>query len=120
MAFHPSQVGSHFSACRLLVFASLGFANDSIDMRRQPLLRFAISVFLYGLFPVGYTGAGVTLRSKAWKAFLPLFVFQFLCRGLLGHWLPDGPQHVQLSARGTARLNNRLAFEGIATIVTVV
>ena len=101
------------------IFAGLGFANDSIDMGRQPPLRFAVAVLLSGLFPVAYAASGVILRGKFWKAFIPLFVVHFLCMALLANWLPDGPQLVQFNAAETSRLNSRLSVEGLAIMVSV-
>ena len=100
-------------------FVSLGFASDSINMGRQPTLRFAVSVVLSGLFAACYAATGVALRGKFWKACVPLFVLQFLCMGLLGHWFPDAPQLHQFDAAETGRLQNRLAFDGCAIIVSV-
>jgi hypothetical protein len=101
------------------LFASLGFAGDIVDMGRQPLLRFGLSVALSGLFAVCYAASGFALRGKSWKAFLPLFVLHFLSMGLLGNRLPDGPQRVQFNAAETARLQSRFAFDGLAVIIFV-
>jgi hypothetical protein len=101
------------------VFATFGFANDIIDMGRQPPLRFAVAVVLSGLFAVSYAFTGVTLRGQFWKAFLPLFALQFVLMGLLANWLPDAPQPVQMGAAETARLHNRLTFDGLATVAGV-
>ncbi len=102
------------------VFVGIGFANDVIDMGRQPVARFAASVVLIGLFSVLYAASGVALRGKFWKAFLPLFVLQFFCMGLLGNLFPDPPQAVQLNAVETGHLHNRMAFVGCGIIVSVV
>ncbi|MGA7109136.1 MAG: PP2C family protein-serine/threonine phosphatase [Terracidiphilus sp.] len=101
------------------LFASLGFAGDIVDMGRQPLLRFGLSVTLSGLFAVGYAASGFALRGKSWKVFLPLFVLHFLSMGLLSNRLPDGPQRVQFDAAETVRLQSRFAFDGLAVIVFV-
>ncbi|HUD55083.1 MAG TPA: PP2C family protein-serine/threonine phosphatase [Terracidiphilus sp.] len=101
------------------VFATFGFANDVIDMGRQPPLRFAIGVLLSGLFAVSYAFTGVTLRGKFWKAFLPLFALQFVIMGLLTNWLPDAPQPVQMGAAETELLHHRLTFDGLATVAGI-
>jgi hypothetical protein len=101
------------------VFATFGFANDVIDMGRQPPLRFAIGVLLSGLFAVTYAFTGVTLRGKFWKAFLPLFALQFVIMGLLTNWLPDAPQPVQMGAAETELLHHRLTFDGLATVAGI-
>ena len=102
------------------VFAGVGFANDTIDMGRQPPLRFGIAVFLTGCFAIAYAYTGVRLRGKSWIGFFPLFVLQYLCMWLLANWFPNGPIPVQLNAAQTDHLHNRLAFDGVAIIVVVV
>jgi hypothetical protein len=101
------------------VFASFGFANDSIDMGRQPPLRFAVSVLLSGLFAVSFAASGVILRRRFWKAFIPLFILQFLTMALLGNRFPDTPQLTQFNTAQAARLHARLLFDGIAIIISV-
>jgi hypothetical protein len=108
-----------FLVAVFFVFATFGFANDVIDMGRQPPLRFAIGVLLSGLFAVSYAFTGVTLRSRFWIAFLPLFALQFVVMGLLGHWLPDAPQQLQMGAAETERLHVRLTFDGLATVAAI-
>ena len=101
------------------VFASFGFANDIIDMGRQPPLRFAVSVIISGLFSVCYAASGVVLRRKFWIAFLPLFSLQMIVMAMLSNWFPDAPQLHQLDPTQTGHLHNRLAFDGCAIIVSV-
>lgn len=115
----PIKARVIFLLAVFFVFASMGFANDSMDMGRQPPLRFALWVLFSGLFPVCYAATGVALRGKFWKAFLPLFVLQFICMGLLGNYIPDGPRLAQLNATETARLQSRFSFDGYAIIITV-
>jgi stage II sporulation SpoE-like protein len=108
-----------FLVAVFFVFATFGFANDIIDMGRQPPLRFAIGVLLSGLFAVSYAFTGVTLRAQFWKAFLPLFALQFVTMGLLGHWLPEAAQQVPMGAAETERLHGRLTFDGLATVAAI-
>jgi hypothetical protein len=115
----PGKIRVIFLLAVFFVFACLGFASDSIDMGHQPPLRFAVSVLLSGLFPVCYAATGVALRSRFWKAFLPLFAVQLLCQEILGHWLPDGARLDQLNAAQTGHLHARLLFDGIAIIISV-
>jgi hypothetical protein len=102
------------------VFAGIGITNDIIDMGRWPPLRFALSVVMTGLFAIGYAASGVILRNKFWKAMLPLMVVQFATMGFLANRFPDMPQPAQLNAAQTDHLHTRLAFDGVAVIVTVV
>jgi hypothetical protein len=101
------------------VFASFGFAGDSIDMGRQQPLRFVISVLISGLFAVAYAISGITLRKKFWKALIPLFVTQAGCLMVLNNWMPESPRLDQLDAAQTSRLQDRLAFDGLAVIAAV-
>ena len=63
--------------------------------------------------------AGVSLRSKFWKAFVPLFILQMGLMSALAHWFPDSPHFHHLDEAQTARLEQRLAFDGVATIITL-
>ena len=101
------------------MFVGVGFANDVIDMGRQPPLRFGLQVFLSGLFAVAYALAGVRLRGKFWIAFLPLFAVQFVCMGTLAKLFPVGPTPVQLNAGQIRHLYMRLIFDGCAIIASV-
>jgi hypothetical protein len=120
--WHTTPIKSRvvFLLAVFFVFVGIGFANDVIDMGRQPAARFAASVLLIGLFSVLYAAAGVALRGKFWKALLPLFVLQFFSMALLGHFFPDAPKVVQLNAAETGHLHNRMAFDGCGIIVSVV
>jgi serine phosphatase RsbU (regulator of sigma subunit) len=102
------------------VFASLGFVSDSMDMGRQPTVRFFLSVAISGLFAVGYAASGITLRKKFWIAFVPLFMGQFLCIGLLAYRMPDTPLPALYGHSETERLQQRLAIDGAGVIVCVV
>jgi hypothetical protein len=101
------------------VFVGIAVVNDTIDLGRTPTLRLAIMVVLSGLFAVGYATAGVVLRGRFWKAFVPLIVTQFLTMGLLGYWFPDLPNLQQLNTAATQSLHNRLAIDGAAIIASV-
>ncbi|HEY1984887.1 MAG TPA: SpoIIE family protein phosphatase [Terracidiphilus sp.] len=101
-----------------LLFTTLGFANDIIDMGRQPPLKFAVQVLLTGLFAVAFAYSGITLQRRFWKAFIPIFILQFLVMGLIGNWSPPSPLPPSPEAR-LLHLHSRLIFDGIATIVVV-
>ncbi len=100
-------------------FASFGFASDTMDLGLQPLFRFAVGVVLSGLFAVGYAAIGTVLRGQFWKACIPIFVVQFFVMGSLVRWFPDAPRPGQLGAAEMGRLENRLTFDGCATIAAV-
>jgi Stage II sporulation protein E (SpoIIE) len=101
------------------IFAGIGFANDVIDMGRQPAPRFVASVVLGGLFAIGYAISGIILRKKFWKAFAPLFVAEFVVMGWLANRFPDVPLPVPLSAGATDHLHTRITWVGIAIIFCV-
>ncbi|MGH9511121.1 MAG: PP2C family protein-serine/threonine phosphatase [Terriglobales bacterium] len=101
------------------IFSTIAFTNDIMDMGREPAFRFALSFFLSGAFAVSYAAAGFILRKQMWKAFLPLFAVQFFLMGTLAHLLPDTPQAIPMGASDIARLQSRLALNGVATIVAI-
>jgi hypothetical protein len=53
-------------------FSTIMFANDIIQMGRQPTLRFALAILLTGLFSVWYAVIGTIPRKNWWKAALPI------------------------------------------------
>ena len=101
------------------VFTTFGFASDIIDMGRVPPFRYGVSVLLSGLFAVAYAATGITLKGQFWKGVLPLFALQFVVMGMLGQWFPDAPQSAQTGAVEMGRLQRRLTFDSVATIVAV-
>jgi len=102
------------------VFASFGFIFDGMDLGRQPALRLALSGVIIGLFCVCYAASGIVLQKRFWIAAVPLFVLQNICMNLLYNWLPDDPAFTRLDAVQLGRLHSRLAFDGVATIISVV
>jgi len=102
------------------VFAGVGFASDSVDMGRQPVLRFAISVVLCGVFAVCYAASGIVLRQRFWIACVPLFIVQFVGMGLLVNRFPDAPLPAQYDAAETVRLQQRILFDSVAIMISVV
>lgn len=115
----PRKTTSIFLLAVFLTFTILAFANDIIDLGHQPLLRFTLAIVLSGLFAVGYAVAGILLQRKTWKVAIPLFVVQFLTMSVLGNLLPSTPHPAQLDAEATGRMQNRLAFDGVATIIAM-
>ncbi len=114
----PLKTRITFLAAVFCVFAGIGIANDIIDMGRWSPIRFALSVGLSGLFAMGYAASGFILRNRFWKAMLPLMVVQFSTMGFLNNRFPDRPQPPQLNTAETDRLHKRLAFDGVAVIIT--
>jgi serine phosphatase RsbU (regulator of sigma subunit) len=100
-------------------FVAMGIANDIVAMGREPTLRFGISLFISGAFAVCYAVAGVTLRSRFWIAFVPVFTLHIVLMSVLAHRYPDAPRLRQMNAAEVDRTESRLNFDGIATIITV-
>ena len=115
----PRKTTAIFLIAVFLTFTILAFANDIIQMGHEPPLGFALSIVFSGLFAVVYAVAGIFLRGKIWKAAIPLFVLQFLVMGGLANMFPTAPQPARLDAEAMVRVQNRLAFDGIATIVAM-
>jgi hypothetical protein len=101
-------------------FASLGFVFDSVDMGRQPPLRFALSVLMVGLFSTSYAVFCISFRKRWWIPILPIFLVENLCMNLVYRWLPDPPALTQLDPAQFNRLQHRLLFDGIAVIASVI
>jgi hypothetical protein len=115
----PRKISIIFLLAVFFTFTVIAFANDIIDMGHQPRSRFALAIVLSGLFAVAYAIGGIGLRNKAWKAVIPLMVLQVLTMIMIGNLIPDAPSPVQMDAETTGRLQGRLAFDGVATIISV-
>jgi len=115
----PRRVKIIFLLAVFFVFAIIGFANDTMDMGRLAPFNFGLGVVLPGLFAIGYAFAGVTLRSQWWKAFVPIFVVQFVVMGGVAMLFPDPRPLTQMGKQELEILHNRLIFDGIATILAV-
>jgi hypothetical protein len=101
-------------------FSSLGFVFDSVDMGRQPPLRFALSVLMVALFSTTYAVACISFRQRWWIPILPLFVIENLCMNLVYRWLPEPPAFTQLDPAQLTRFHHRLIFDGVAVVISVV
>ena len=87
-----------------------------MGMGHQPPVRLALAVALSGLFAVSFAISGIALRGKFWKAFVPLFILQFLAMAVLGNVFPDAPR---TGAASMAQMQSRLTFDGLATILSI-
>ncbi|MGA9584829.1 MAG: PP2C family protein-serine/threonine phosphatase [Terracidiphilus sp.] len=97
-------------------FATMGFVNDIMNVGSQTTLRFAVTVVLSGLFAIAYAVTSVALRKRWWMGIILVFVLQFVVMGSVERWLPAVPQQKQMDP---AQTHNRLAFDGVAIIITV-
>ena len=81
--------------------------------------RFALAVLITGAFAVCYASAGITLRRRFWRAFVPLITVQIFTMGFLMNLLHDAPPLAQLDPAQTNHVQSRMAFDGVAIIITV-
>ena len=102
------------------IFASFGFVFDGMDMGRQPALCLAFSVVIIALFATFYAVAGITLRQRFWIPAVPLFILENVCMVLLHNWLPDAPPLTHLDSAQLSGFHNRLIFDGVAVVISVV
>jgi hypothetical protein len=109
-----------FLLAAFFTFASFGFVFDGMDMGRQPALCLAFSVVIIALFATCYTVAGITLRQRFWIPSLPLFILENICLVLLHNWLPDAPPLAHLDPAQLNRFHNRLIFDDVAVVISVV
>ena len=115
----PRRAAVVFLLAVFFTFVAVGLASDVADMGRQFPLRFGLALVANGLFAVCYAVAGVSLRSRVWKAFIPLFILQLVTMSTLAHRFPDSPHLRHLDEEQTGHLEQRLSFDGIATIITL-
>lgn len=100
-------------------FGVIAYANDIMVAGRQPVFRLGLSALISGLFAVCYAAGAIAFRRKFIFIFIALFVLQFVVSGYFAYVFPDAKAARQLDAAQTARLEKRLLFDAIATIVTV-
>jgi hypothetical protein len=115
----PRKAVVIFLLAVFFTFVAMGIANDIIAMGRQPSFRFGWSLLISGSFAVCYAVSGITLRSRIWKAFIPLFVLHMGLLSFLARRFPDMPHLRQMNVAETERVEKRLSFDGIAIMVTV-
>ena len=103
-----------------LIFSTIPFVDDMTEMGREPTLRLVLNVLITGGFCVLYAFAGLSLRSKWWKAFFPIFVVHVVLVNVVAARLPNLPQPQLMDAAQIAKLHSRLSFDGVATFLAVV
>ncbi len=102
------------------IFVSFGFVFDGMDMERQSALSLALSAVIIALFSVGYAVSGITLRQRFWIPGVPLFILENICLALLYYWLPKAPPLTHLDSVQLNGFHNRLVFDGLAVVISVV
>jgi hypothetical protein len=91
----PRIMSVIFLLAVFFTFAILALANDIMALGNAPPLRLALAIMISGIFAVFYAVAGISLRHKFWKAFLPLLPLQILSMILLANVFPDIPRPAQ-------------------------
>ena len=112
-----SVLGFHLGV--FLIFSTVGLASDIAEMGRTPTLRFVLSVFISGLFPVFYAYTGFVLRKQFWKATVPIFAVHFVLINVIVRWLPGLPQPAQMGTAEIAWLQKRLSLDALAIMIAV-
>jgi hypothetical protein len=109
-----------FLSAVFFIFASFGFVLDGMNLGRQTVLHFAITVVLIGIFAECYAISGIAFRGRFWIPLIPIFLIQNVCMALVARRLPDAPSVTQLDAAGLAHFHSRLNFDGVATMTSIV
>jgi len=115
----PKRAVLIFLLAVFFTFVTMGLANDIVSLGRQPPIRFGLSLLISGLSAVCYAVGGISLRSKFWKAFIPMFIVHMGLLSFLARRYPDAPHLRQMNVAETQRLEKRIAFDGMGTIIAV-
>jgi hypothetical protein len=116
----PPRYVAIFLLAVFFLFASFGFVFDSMGMGRQRPLHFALTVVLIGFFAAVYALAGIGMRRRWWIGCLLVFFVEDVCMTLLAYRLPDAPPLTQLDSVQLSHFHNRLVFDGVAIVISVV
>jgi hypothetical protein len=100
-------------------FTTVGFAADIGDMGRTPIARLILMVLISGVFTSVYAAAGVILRGRMWRVFIPVFAVHMLLINLLNKLMPSMAQPATMDAAGIAAVQSRLSLDGGAIILAV-
>ncbi len=100
-------------------FTTIGFAADIGEMGRTPIARLILMVLISGVFTSVYAAAGVILRGRMWKVFIPVFAVHMLLINLLDKLMPSMAQPATMDAAGIAAVQSRLSLDGEAIIAAV-
>jgi hypothetical protein len=100
-------------------FTTVGFAADIGEMGRTPIARLILMVLISGVFTSVYAAAGVILRGRMWRVFIPVFAVHMLLINLLNKLMPSMAQPATMDAAGIAAVQSRLSLDGGAIILAV-
>ncbi len=109
-----------FLAAVFFIFSIIGYSVDIANLGSQSDNHLAIGVLITGGFAVCYAILGVKLRNKFWGVFVPLLVVQVLVNIVLANVFPDAPQLSRFDPGQTHHLHNRMAFDSIAIMTSVI
>jgi hypothetical protein len=103
-----------------LLFSTIGFSNDVIQLGREPVLVLVLAVLLYGGFAILYAAAGTVFENHRWKAIALISIVQMVAMNLVYRLIPVPPLPVQMGATEIARLSGRLSVSAYANIAAMV
>lgn len=109
-----------FLAAVFFIFSIIGYSVDIANLGSQSDNHLAIGVLITGGFAVCYAILGVKLRNKFWGVFVPLLVVQVLVNIVLANVFPDAAQLSRFDPAQTHHLHNRMAFDSIAIMTSVI
>lgn len=102
-----------------LLFATISFALDMSMMGRESVLRMILSALITSSFTVLYAVSGFALKSKMWKAMIPIFCVHFLVMNFFNHFLPPFPPFSSLDANQVSWLETRLNADALSIIASL-
>ncbi len=103
-----------------LLFSTIGFSNDVIQLGREPVLVLVLAVFLYGGFAVLYAAAGTVFEKHRWRAIALIFIVQMVAMNLVYRLIAVPPPPTQMGAADIARMSQRLGVSANANIAAMV
>jgi len=115
----PRKAVVIFLLAVFFTFGAIAIANDITGGGRMSFPKLIWSFCISGAFAIGYATGGITLRSKVWKAMIPLFILQMVVMGYLTRRFPDAPRVSQMNSAQMESHLARLNFDGIAVIIAV-
>jgi len=102
-----------------LLFSTIGFSIDVMQLGRQRVPALVLSVALNGIFAMGYAIAGTTFGKYRWPVMAGIFVAQNVVMSLIYVVLPVRPLPATMGAADIAHLQHRLTFSAYANIAAM-
>ncbi len=103
-----------------LLFSTIGFSVDVMQLGQQRVTALIISVALNGIFAIGYAVVGTVLYDRKWYAIAGIFVVQNIVMTSIYRVLPVRPLPATMDAADLAHLQHRLTLSAWANIAAMV